>query len=209
MIGETEDESALYLSEVNFIDREVGRLVKWLEQNGGLEKTVLMVTNDHGEGFGRHSVFEHGVSAFESIIHAPGFIVAPKLTPGTFPHVTAHRDVAATVLGAFGLVSKYPEIESFGRSWLRLRSARENPLHEFVVSYETSSHFERWADAPMVSIVDDRGKLSVSYLHSVVRYYRLDADPGEEFELSFVRPAEAAQYRDKLELFRDIDTPPP
>ena len=177
MVGETDDESALYLSEVNFIDRHVGRLIdgiESLEKGRGFARTVLIVTNDHGEGFGKHGIFEHGVSAFEAIIHAPGILVGPSIAPGTYAHVAAQRDIAATVLGAFGLVAKHPEVETYGRSWLRLRAAPRDPLHEFVFTYETTVPFERWSDAPMASIVDDRGKLSVSYVDGITRFYRLD-----------------------------------
>jgi hypothetical protein len=211
MVGETDEESALYLSELNFIDRQVGRLIDGLEELGGadgLGRTVLVVTNDHGEGFGKHGIFEHGVSAFEAITHAPGILVAPGIAPGAYPHVVSQRDIAATVLGAFGLVTKHPEIETFARSWLRLRAAPKAPLHEFVVSYETTSPFERWGDAPMASIVDDRGKLSVSYVDGITRFYRLDQDPNEDYELAGSRPHEVARYRDELELYRDIDSPP-
>jgi hypothetical protein len=211
IVGETDEESALYLSELSFIDRHVGRLIDGIEEIGGpdgLGRTVLVVTNDHGEGFGKHGVFEHGVSAFEAIIHAPGILVAPGVAPGSYAHVAAQRDIAATIVGAFGLVAKHPEIETFGRSWLRLRAAPREPLHEFVVTYETTSPFEHWGDAPMASIVDDRGKLSVSYVDGVTRLYRLDQDANEDYELAGSRPEEVARYRDELELFRDIDAPP-
>ena len=68
--------------------------------------------------------------------------------------------------------------------------------------------FEHWFDAPMASVVDDHGKLSVSYVDGLVRYYDLDDDPGEDREISSHRPADAARYRDELEMFRDIDAPP-
>jgi arylsulfatase A-like enzyme len=141
----------------------------------------------------------------------------PGTAPGTYAHVLAQRDVAATVLGAFGLVSKYPEIETFGRSWWRLRGQVDAagvrpvapwPLHEFVVSYETTLPFEHWADAPMASIEDDRGKLSVSYVDGIVRLFDLAADPGENHDVAVERPADVARYRGELETFRDIDAPP-
>ena len=209
MDGETDDDSALYLSELSYLDKHVGRLVDGIEQiDEGLGRTLLIVTNDHGEGFGRHGVFEHGVSAFEAITHSPGIMLAPSIAPGLYTHVASQRDIAATVLGAFGLVARHPEIETFARSWLRLRDAPKDPLHDFVVSYETTSPFEHWFDAPMASIVDDHGKLSVSYVDGVVRFYDLDDDPGEDHEIAGHRPTDAARYRDELEVFRDLDAPP-
>ena len=207
--GETDGESALYLSELFFVDRNLGRLFDAIAQKDDFRKTLVIVTSDHGEGFGRHGVFEHGVSAFEAIVHVPGVMVAPGLAPGRYPHVAAQRDIAATVLGAFGLVALHPEIETFGRSWLRLRQAPTEPLHAFVVSYETTIPFELWSDAPMASLVDDRAKLSVSYVDRITRFYRLDVDPGEDHETALDSPAEVGQYREELELFRDLDRPPP
>jgi hypothetical protein len=212
------EDSALYLSELNLVDRHVGRLVDGISQMDHPERTLVIVTNDHGEGFGRHGVYAHGVSAFEAIVHAPGLMLAPGTVAGAYEHVVAQRDIAATVLGAFGLVGKHPEIERFGRSWLRVRGApdgrgvralRADPLHEFVVSYVTTRPFDRWADAPMASVVDDHGKLSVSYVDGIVRLYDLDADPAEDNDLASSRTADVARYREELETFRDIDAPPP
>ncbi|MGO8997259.1 MAG: sulfatase-like hydrolase/transferase [Polyangiaceae bacterium] len=208
MDGESDNDSALYLSELFYIDKQVGRLMDGIEQMDGFAKTIVIMTNDHGEGFGRHGVFEHGVSGFEAITHSPGILLAPSITPGIYSHVVTQRDIAATVLGAFGLVAKHPEIETFARSWLRLRGAPKDPLHEFVVTYETTSPFEHWFDAPMMSIADDHGKLSVSYVDGLVRFYDLDDDPGEDNQIATLRKADAARYRDKLETFRDIDAPP-
>jgi hypothetical protein len=204
--GESDTEMRLYLSQLYFIDIHVGRLIDAIDALGG--RTLLIVTNDHGEGFGRHGVYEHGVSAFEQIIHAPGILLAPGIAPGVYHHVLAQRDIAATIVGAFGLIATHPEIETFGRSWLRMRDAPGAPLHEFVFSYETTSPFEHWQDAPMASIVDDDGKLSVSYVDGVRRYYRLNEDPGELHDLTAARPADVARYLDRLETFRDLDAPP-
>ena len=207
MAGEKDDESGLYLSELWFIDRQIGRLIDAIDQLGG--RTLLLVTNDHGEGFGRHGVYEHGISSFEQIIHAPGILVAPGIAPAVYPHVLAQRDIAATIAGAFGLVARSPaaEIRTAGAGCGSATPPRL-PLHEFVVSYETTTPFEHWGDAPMASIVDDRGKLSASYVDGTVRFYRLDEDPDEMRELTTARPEEVARYREKLEMFRDIDAPP-
>jgi arylsulfatase A-like enzyme len=203
---ELDPEMTLYLKQLYFVDRHLGRLIEGIDALPG--RTLLIVTNDHGEGFGQHGVYEHGISSFEQIIHAPGILVAPGIAPGVYPHVLAQRDIAATIAGAFGLVATHPEIETFGRSWLRLRGAPGAPLHEFAVSYETTSPFEHWSDAPMASIVDDDGKFSVSYVDGIRRYFRMNDDPGELHDLTARRPADVARYLDRLETFRDIDTTP-
>ncbi|HLK37947.1 MAG TPA: sulfatase-like hydrolase/transferase, partial [Polyangiaceae bacterium] len=203
-----DEESSLYLAEIAYVDREVGRLVERIETTGGFAKTMMIVTSDHGEGFGLHETWEHGQSAFEEIVHVPGILVGPGIAPGRHEHVVSHRDIASTIAGAFGLVGKNGETEQFGRSWLRLRSAPEAPLHLFVVTYSTSAHVQAFAEAPMVVLTDDHAKFATSYKEGISRLYHLDSPDGERFDLSPDFPDEAAHMQFELEVYRDIDRTP-
>jgi arylsulfatase A-like enzyme len=202
-------DSAVYLSEVAYDDREIGRLIEGIDATGDAARTAIVVSGDHGEGFGVHGVYEHGESAFEEVIHVPGIFTAPGIRPGTYGHVTSHRDVAATVLGAFGLVRTNPAVETFGRSWLRLRAAPEEPLHDFVITYSTSAHVGSWQEAPMVVRTGDDAKLAVGYREGVARLYHPGSAEDERRDVSPAYPEELARDRVQLERFRDIDTSPP
>ena len=201
--------SSLYLSELAYDDHEIGRLLEGVERTRGLAKTIIMVTGDHGEGFGLHGEYEHGQSAYDEIIHVPGILVAPGMPPGTFEHAVSHRDIASTILGAFGLVAKHPEIEFFGRSWLRLRGSMAAPLHDFVITYSTSTHVLHWPDAPMVVRSDDHGKFAVGYREGIVRLYHPESAVGEWRDVAPENRGEADRDRLQLELYRDIDSSPP
>jgi len=203
------DESALYLSEISYVDREVGRLLDAVDQTQGAAATMILATGDHGEAFGQHNVHEHGKSAFEQVIHVPGILVGPGIGPGVYDHVTSHRDIAATILGAFGLVAKNPRSEDFGRSWLRLRDSPRSPLHDFVVTYSSSAHVQTWGEAPLAIRTDDHAKLAVAYMEGIQRFYHLDSKAGETRDVTYDFPVEAARDRHELEVYRDLDTPPP
>jgi arylsulfatase A-like enzyme len=205
--GEDPD-SALYQSELAYDDREVGRLLEGIEQTGGLGKTLVVISSDHGEAFGLGNVYEHGQSAFEEVVHVPGILVGPGIAPGRYEHVVSHRDVAATIAGAFGLVSRNPRVEEFGRSWLRLRASRQAPLHRFVITYSASAHVQSFGDAPMVVRTDDQGKLAVGYLEGIERLYHLASSEGERRDVAPDYPDEAARDRLELEVYRDIDRAP-
>ena len=43
-----------YLGEIAYTDAVVGRLTAWLREQGQLERTLLVVTADHGESLGDH-----------------------------------------------------------------------------------------------------------------------------------------------------------
>jgi hypothetical protein len=202
-------ESALYLSQIAYIDKEVGRLLAGIEATGEPDKTVIILSSDHGEGFGLHAMYEHGESAFEDVTHVPGVLVAPGIVPGRYEHVASHRDIAATVLGAFGLVAQNPQIEDFGRSWLRLRAAPQGPLHDFVITYSAAEHVQTWSTAPMMIRTDDHAKYAVAYRDGLERLYHLESPDAEWFDVAPWNRAEAAKDRAQLELYRDIDSPPP
>jgi len=205
--GEDAD-SALYQSELAYDDREVGRLLEGIEQTGGYGKTLVAITSDHGEGFGLRNVYEHGQSGFEEVVHVPGLLVGPGIEPGNYEHVVSHRDIAATIAGAFGLASKNPQVEEFGRSWLRLRAARDALLHTFVITYSAAAHVPTFAESPMVVRTDDHGKLAVGYREGLERLYHLDSGDGEQRDVAPDFVEEAARDRLELEVYRDIDRAP-
>lgn len=66
-----------YNAEVAFADAQLGRVVAFLEQHGLLEKTVIAVVADHGEGLGEHGEGTHGFFVYETSTHVPFLIRAP------------------------------------------------------------------------------------------------------------------------------------
>src|SRR5262249_52361080 len=105
-----------YLRNVSATDAQIGRILDELSASGRMARTVVILTADHGEGFGEHKVVFHTVTGFEPLVHVPGMIVAPGLQPIKYSGLTSHRDLYATLLGAFGLADRTLGAEQFGRS---------------------------------------------------------------------------------------------
>ncbi len=72
----------LYDAEIEYTDREVGRLLDELKARGQLENTMIVLTSDHGEEFYEHKQFGHGQSTFSELSHIPLFISGPNIKPG-------------------------------------------------------------------------------------------------------------------------------
>jgi arylsulfatase A-like enzyme len=74
---------------------------------GLADRTLLVVTGDHGEAFGEHGELIHGGSVYNELVHVPLMIENPKL----FPHeVVVDRlmrqiDIAPTLLALLGFNS--------------------------------------------------------------------------------------------------------
>ena len=68
---------ALYHAEIWAVDRELGRLFDRLDRAG--RPTIVVVTADHGEMFGEHDMYGHGMTLFEDEIRVPGLLAGPGI----------------------------------------------------------------------------------------------------------------------------------
>ena len=60
-----------------YLDGQLGELFEELQRRGELDRTLVIVTADHGEGFGEHDLFDHGESLYRTEIGVPLVFVAP------------------------------------------------------------------------------------------------------------------------------------
>ncbi len=68
---------AEYVDGVRWVDGLLRTTVEWLESEGLLEDTLLVVTSDHGEAFGEHGTLEHGRVLHEEVLRVPLLLVGP------------------------------------------------------------------------------------------------------------------------------------
>ncbi|NQU09988.1 sulfatase-like hydrolase/transferase [bacterium] len=96
----------LYYAMVENLDDNVGRLLAFLEQQGLADNTIVVLTADHGECGGSHSLHEKQYAYEESvgvplIVHGP----AAGIDGGaTINEPTCTEDLFPTLLGLAGLV---------------------------------------------------------------------------------------------------------
>jgi arylsulfatase A-like enzyme len=108
----------LYDAEILYVDYVVGQMIEELKAKGIWEKTVFIVTSDHGENIGDHDMMDHVFSLHESIIRIPLIIHYPKLFPFgiRYDYPVQITDIFPTLLEIIGADAKrYP---SQGRSLL-------------------------------------------------------------------------------------------
>lgn len=75
----------LYAAEIEYVDSVVGELVENLERSGLRDRTILIVTSDHGENLIEHSrfnsFFRHGLLTHQTETRVPFLISSPGLLP--------------------------------------------------------------------------------------------------------------------------------
>jgi len=92
-----------YLSEVAHFDRELGRLMQYLVDDGWLEDTLVVFFSDHGEALGENSYWGHHVYLNGWMVDVPLVLWHAKLSSAEPRVGVSLADVAPTVLHFLGL----------------------------------------------------------------------------------------------------------
>lgn len=69
--------SHLYDAEIAYVDAQIGQLISFLEADGRLDDTIVVITSDHGDNIGEHGHFAHVLSIYNTLLHVPLVIVLP------------------------------------------------------------------------------------------------------------------------------------
>src|SRR6185312_14992191 len=103
----------LYDGEIRFTDLHFGRLLDHLRQVGLWDRTAIVLTGDHGEGFGEHGVTEHGFDLYTAQTKVPFIVRVPGLPPRRVRAPAGHVDIAPTLVN---LARAHAEPSFIGRS---------------------------------------------------------------------------------------------
>jgi arylsulfatase A-like enzyme len=62
---------AHYDSEIRFFDQLTEGLIERMREKGVLDRTIVIITSDHGESFGEHDYMQHGPRVDEPVMRVP------------------------------------------------------------------------------------------------------------------------------------------
>ena len=93
-----------YQAEVSSADRELGRVLKTLDDLELSDDTVFAFTGDHGESLGEHGEQSHGVFVYDSTVHVPLFFSGKRVPmKRRIDGVVRTADIAPTLLDLLDL----------------------------------------------------------------------------------------------------------
>ena len=99
---------ARYDEELLTVDAHLQRFVNELKRRGLWDKTVFILTADHGESFGEHNAMDHGEWLWQQQIHVPFILRLPggeTPPPRRIPQMVRLIDIMPTVLDLAGIWS--------------------------------------------------------------------------------------------------------
>ncbi|MSR47358.1 MAG: hypothetical protein EXS13_09885 [Planctomycetes bacterium] len=204
------DYVAAYDSDIRYLDDQLGLLLDWMQGKGLLDRTIVVVTADHGEGLGGHNYFfEHGRLPYDDCARVPLIVVHPQWAPRRVAAPVALLDLAPTLADANGL---RPGWQFEGQSllpWLAAGAPADQARPVFVESgyatlFDLSVRRGRWK---LIRF----GEKWVVDLIGAKKYelYDIETDPLETnnlldaHDLAPQHDAIFTQLRDELDAYAD------
>ena len=187
----------LYDGELSYLDTHLKRLLDHLREHPAWDDMVVVITSDHGEGFGEHGLLGHTTSLYDEMIRVPLVLrfgrinsVAEGMSPGSrWRHPMQLVDVMPMILGHDGVAAP----RTNGRLLDRPATALRAWSFPSLANRRTDERFSRELRSIEVAgwklIEDDSG---------VVELYDLDNDPVESRNLALEQPARVASMRTEM-----------
>lgn len=95
-----------YDAEIRSMDDSLGRFVDFLKEQGLYERTMIVITSDHGEELGEHGVVGwHSHTLFDELLRVPLIAKYPFSTyaGGVIETQVRSLDISPTILAALGV----------------------------------------------------------------------------------------------------------
>ncbi len=201
---EVEELRSLYDGEVAYSDQQVGLALSHLEKKGLLDRTIIVVTADHGEMlYEQDRYFGHDIMLFEPSIRVPLILWAPGLIPAGQVLDTRVRSV--DILPTLAKLTGYdlPEGELDGRSFIPALQGDDMP--DVPVFAELFPPKEGWKSEPRHSVQFEDWKLiRIDGKESPELYHLID-DPGETADLAGAGEENLEKLESLLEKLTTVD----
>jgi arylsulfatase A-like enzyme len=187
--------TTLYAGGVLSVDRWIGRLVAFLKERNLYDRTLIVLTSDHGEEFADHDpqkfYDEHGHSAYEEMIRIPLIVKLPKSRHAGLRIQSPSRaiDVMPTVLDVAGIALKEHEMqgESLVSLWEGKQTVERMALTEGTKASQEVKSLRTGRFKYIIEIapetVASHGRSFVPAVPERTMLFDLTADPTEKVNL--------------------------
>lgn len=189
---------AQYDGSISYVDQEISHLLDGLRERGLLDRTLVLITADHGEEFYDRGGWSHGHTVNEELVRIPMILWCPSLVPGgqVAEGVVRHVDIMPTIFGAVSHEANSTAVWMEGVDlWPSVTGGAGLPVGLPALTEVCSAG--SWARSLRVGphkIIWDLGETERQY-----QLYDLATDPGERTDLSTSRPELLQSMREDLE----------
>ncbi len=190
----------LYDAGIRQFDDQLNMLFTVFQQRNLMDKTIFIITADHGEEFFDHGGVLHGRTLYQELTHVPLIIRGPKIPRAKrIKDAVSLIDVTPTVLSLFGIKS-FPELEGYDLCSLWQRSS-DKPPERFIFAETDNDSIKVNIKRSKRSVRGQRYKLHYDLLSQQHRLYDLANDPQEHINIAAEHPNIVKLLRQELKNF--------
>ena len=165
---------AHYDAELLFLDAQLRRLLEWLRGAGLHDRTLVVLTSDHGEAFGERDYEGHCWFLYEEQLRVPLIVKPPGgRSRAVVPEPITGADVHDLVLRELGLEPPVAPERPAGlvAEWYPWTLSAKNRRMAERLQRDLTTHQVSWTRGPLKTIVYSDGSVEV---------FDLDRDPLEQ-----------------------------
>ncbi len=183
---------------LRYIDGEIARVLQALQESGELDRTIVVVTADHGEQFGEHGLAGHGNSLYRDLLHVPLLIRLPNGRGAgvQIPANVSMRDLPRTLASVAGvsLGAQFggESLQSLMDGTDAGRRVSTSQLSRSIGRQEAPG---RNSQGAMWSVIDDSLHLILSEADQHIEAYNFRMDPRELNDLALKGASNAMRLR--------------
>ena len=165
-----------YSGEVAYVDSQLGLLFGELEKRQLMDKTLIILTGDHGESLGDHGETFHGYFAYNTTLWVPLIISAPGVKAARVKDYVSHVDIFPTVCDLLGQEKPASLQGDSLLPFLRGKTKKPRPIY-----FEALEAYLNRGWAPLRGVIENGKK----YIDSPIpELYDLENDFGEAKNLA-------------------------
>lgn len=183
-----------YDGEIAYMDVYVGKIIEALREKNILDRTIIIVAGDHGEGLGDKVEIGHGIFLYEETIKVPLIFWGKKvfIRPEIIDKKVRLIDLAPTILDLAG--GSDERLETQGQSLIPVFKRKERKDREVLV--ETMYPKENFGWSELVGLVEGKWKFIQAPRPEL---YDLKTDPEERKNLYEYSKDIAEKLKEELE----------
>lgn len=93
----------IYAEKVERADYELAKFFEKYRDLGLTDKTVFVITSDHGEEFMEHGRLDHGPTLYNETIKVPLIMIIPRAKPAKVSNLVGNMDIFQTIIKVINL----------------------------------------------------------------------------------------------------------
>jgi len=202
---------ALYDGETACLDYRLGKLFTFLEEENLMDKTILIITSDHGDEQGEHYPphIAHQLHLYQPGIHVPLIIRHPEIFPQRekIESLVQTHDIFPTLLEVLEVksidvwkqcqaVSLFNALKGQEREYALAEYQKPLLAFERMLNIDPDYDFRKWYKSIKALIVGEYKY--IWYSTGEEELYNLKEDPLEQNNLADIETGKVEEMRKKL-----------